>query len=748
MKCFLLVIVGLALLCNTTCLVTTRPKTVEVTTDILENDTEKIEIKEKKNNYTEKVNKDIYLEDVVFALQNQDWSKQEEACLNQTLQLIRNLRNFTLWAVWDWDSIASEPQGLLFGNRYQLGNFDECLNPPWVPSRPELKTQYCLADIVLERTDYAVKKRFIMGVDPDQSVLDYLEVHPPHSRPLNELTWGVCVPASCGSGSVERLMRTMLARSHIGVAGIRPRITTGDCQRQGEERPYDAAFWAFIAVLAVLIITSLVCTYLNNRRFKCEPTTLKDDIIEAFCLRENANNLLKMHKDGIEVFYGIRFLGLCGIVVVHQLGILNSGAVSNGKQVDQLSPGPGGWIVLHDDLFVDTFFLLSGFLTATAFSQMKRFPNPLLAILKRYIRLMPAFAIVIFFVSAVYPYTGSGPMWPKLVEGETGSCRKNWWLNLLMLNNYIDSEHICLVVSWYIPCDFHFSCAAICLYWLYTRQPRLGLVCAGAITVASVLLPGVLTYKYNWNPIQLFTFEFVSNPRGSPDFHHMYIKSHHRAASYIVGFFSGFIFIKNKNAMRISRVGTKWAILGSISGIVIMLSVLISGTTFLWRTYHPIEGAVYAAINRPLWTVGVAMLVLCCSLGYVPLIKAGLSWHVWVPLSRLSYGVYLTHTLICMRSVFVARNSQHYDFGDIFTAAAGVIFWGCIAAFFIWLIAEAPALRLFDIFVKRVLMKRTTERKAEEKSATQQTSTISTPGSSSGHLQDNLPTTVQFSSKV
>ncbi|XP_047994520.1 O-acyltransferase like protein-like [Leguminivora glycinivorella] len=542
-------------------------------------------------------------------------------------------------------------------------------------------------------------------------------------------------------------MRILLARSHLGIAGIRPMITTGTCQKQGQERPYDAVFWAFIAVVVALIFTSLLCTYLNSGRFQSEPKTLKDDVIEAFCLRENANNLLKMHKDGIEVFYGIRFLGLCGIVIVHEIGIFNSGAVSNGKQVDQTAPGPIGWIIFHDDLFVDTFFLLSGFLTATTFSQMKRFPNPLFGILKRYVRLVPAFAIVVFFVSAVFPYMGSGPMWPKVVDLETAYCRKNWWLSLLMLNNYIDSEHICIVASWYIPCDFHFSCAAIILYWLYMRQPKLGLVCAGAVSVASILVPGVLTYMYNWNPIQLFTYEFVADPRGSPDFHHMYIKSHHRAAAYIVGFFSGFIFIRNKreNAMRISK---KWAILGTVTGLVIMFAMLVTGTTFLWRDYHPIEGAVYAAINRPLWAAGAAMLVLCCSLGYVPLIKAGLSWYVWVPLSRLAYGVYLTHTLIYIRSVFVARNSQHYDYGDIFTAAAGVIFWSCIAAFVIWLIVEAPAIRLFDVFIKRVLMKNTRERKTEEKSATQESSINSSPGTSSGHLHDNLPTNVQFSSKV
>ena len=76
----------------------------------------------------------------------------------------------------DWDSIASQPQGLLYGSRYHLGNFDECMNSPWYKKYPELRTQYCLADIELERTDKTVKKRISNPYDPYQSALNVLEV--------------------------------------------------------------------------------------------------------------------------------------------------------------------------------------------------------------------------------------------------------------------------------------------------------------------------------------------------------------------------------------------------------------------------------------------------------------------------------------------------------------------------------------------------------------------------------------------
>lgn len=57
-------------------------------------------------------------------------------------------------------------------------------------------------------------------------------------------------------------------------------------------------------------------------------------------------------------------------------------------------------------------------------------------------RLVVALAVVVFYTSSVFPYTGSGPLWKRISSEETDMCRRNWWLNILMVNNYVDTEHI------------------------------------------------------------------------------------------------------------------------------------------------------------------------------------------------------------------------------------------------------------------------------------------------------------------
>ncbi|KAJ8713965.1 hypothetical protein PYW08_007585 [Mythimna loreyi] len=758
MKYIYLICFGIIAINKIKCHVTDRTKnggmSETLTTQLpADNDTRNIIIKEtsdKKHESPEKVqdgDNSVYLDDVLFAMKNQNWTGEEQPCLDHIYRLLYGLQNFTLWAVYEWDAQASEPQGLLFGNRYQLGNFDQCMHAPWAKKQPELKTKYCLADIVLERTDRNVRRKVEKLHYPYQSALDFIEHRPPHTRPLNDLTWGACVPSACAPSTVERLLAVMLARSHLGAAGMRANISiTEPCQSSDDEREYDALFYTFFGVMGSITVICLICTYLNCRQKELDPDSRKSGFIKAFCLKENALDLLRMKKEGIEVFYGIRFFTICLIVLDHQIGISNSGPISDGLLSDQEIQTPLGLLILHDDLFVDTFFLLSGFLTITNMAKFKRMPNPLFIILKRYIRLIVAFAVVIFYVCAVYPHTGTGPLWIRGAGHDTELCRKNWWVNLLMLHNYIDTENMCIIQSWYIPCDFHFFVVTVLVYCIYRRLPNLGLIIAAVLTVAALVVPGVVNYMYDLSPVQLFTFEFLKDPRASREFNETYIKSHTRFAAYLVGFYSGYIFVTYSSKGNLNRISRKWSILGTCSALTLMLVVMVLGSMFLWRSYHPLEGAVYAALNRPAWACGVALIVLCCSFGHVPLVKGFLSWYPWVPLSRLSYGLYLTHSLLISRSVFITRNPQHNDHFEALISTVGVIFWGCIAALLLWLLAEAPANKLLALCLKRRI-KRIMHLEASPVAVSPNTS-MSTVPTGSGHLNDNLPDTIYFSSKI
>ncbi|XP_045502860.1 nose resistant to fluoxetine protein 6-like [Colias croceus] len=670
----------------------------------------------------------VYLEDVLFVLKNQNWTEEEQPCLNRTVSLLRNLQNFTLWAAWNWDSIASEPQGLLYGSRFHLGNYDECMDAPWYKDHEELRSQYCLADIVLERTDKGVKKRDHDPYDPYQSALNLLEHQSYFLRPLNRLTWGMCVPDICEKESVVRLMGILLAHSHLGAAGLKANVAVNSCDKANEPVHYDGLFYSFFCVFGVIIAVCVISTILNKK-----DSNYRNIITKAFDLNNNAMDLLKVKKEGIEVLYGIRFFTMVIIVVSHQFGISNGGPISNGYRVDEDIVSFIGMFILHDDVMVDSFFWLSGFLTANIITKVKGPLNLPVFFLKRYVRLAVAYAVTIFYVCSVYPYTGSGPLWKTAVSQDTDQCRKNWWASLLMISNYFDTENICIVVSWYIPCDFHYFVITLLAYWLYKKNKLTGQIVAVLLSIAAIISPGVVNYLYNLPPIQLFTFDFISNPRGQKQFHLTYIKSHTRFAAYLIGFFSGYIFVRYYT-MKNKRISQKWSLIGMLIGIALMIAVLFSGPPYLWRQYTVLESAIYAALNRPVWACGISFIILSCAFGNVPLIKSFFCWRAWVPLSRLAYGLYLTHSIMIARNVYVTRNMQHNDYITMLTMSGGVVVGGLIASFLIWLLVEAPINNLVTAWLVPSRKSSPIEDKNEQ---------------NNGHLQENLPPVVQIdSSKV
>jgi peptidoglycan/LPS O-acetylase OafA/YrhL len=99
-------------------------------------------------------------------------------------------------------------------------------------------------------------------------------------------------------------------------------------------------------------------------------------------------------------------------------------------------------MVFGGTLSVDTFFLLSGFLmgylTLKHLDKAKTI-NPLMMYLHRYIRLTPAYGLIMLVLSTIILHFGSGPTW-NFMERQADTCQENWWTNLLYINNFVNSD--------------------------------------------------------------------------------------------------------------------------------------------------------------------------------------------------------------------------------------------------------------------------------------------------------------------
>ncbi|XP_063697615.1 uncharacterized protein LOC134828568 [Culicoides brevitarsis] len=96
---------------------------------------------------------------------------------------------------------------------------------------------------------------------------------------------------------------------------------------------------------------------------------------------------------------------------------------------------------------VQTFFVVSGVLLYISINEVfkKGVVNvgyAVSAFLYRYIRLTPTYAYLILYQATYLFHSGSGAYWKFYTETQQTYCRRNWWTNLLYINNYVNANQM------------------------------------------------------------------------------------------------------------------------------------------------------------------------------------------------------------------------------------------------------------------------------------------------------------------
>lgn len=645
------------------------------------------------------------------------WSDNNE-CKEQSQIFIDNLSNLTLWAHQILDATAKSSSNVLTGSIFQFGGFDECLqvNGPF-------KTQYCLATIQMKDIPeiYQPNDPFSLRFKHSDSVLKRIYRTIDKSKQVrDEIHFGWCVPASCAPKDLETSLQQHLAdvehpfqEINISYTG---KVSPELCQSETDLNSYDALDILFCLLSAVLILTAIICSIFHhkNKRIKechkekSQPERNKIQVIwKAFSIPENFADLSKSEsgRPELSIFYGVRTFCIMMIIMDHRFGTYLSGPLNNFDFVEKEYRRISSWFIFHGDLFVDTFFILSGMLVSYGLSSQldKRKINPGFVIFARYVRLTPVFAFLVFFYASMFNHIATGPLWKLIVTPETADCRKNWWINILYLNNYISTDHMCMVHSWYLSCDFHYFIVGIFLILLIRRNRRLGLTILSVLFILSIVIPFLLTLLLQRPALVRFYPLTLVAPKVDIDFQLTYIKSHTRASSYIVGMWLGLVYYAKKDMQDFKISKLRSHLITSIS-ILLLFGGMSSGALF-YNPYIPYSAwasALYAGLHRPAWAFGSAGLFYAASFGHAGILRAFLSWRPWLPLSKLVYGAYLCHMVFQFRSVASVTGTRHFSYIDVVQLTFGDWMAAFSVALILYLLIEAPVRNLFrDLMIPR-----------------------------------------------
>ena len=129
---------------------------------------------------------------------------------------------------------------------------------------------------------------------------------------------------------------------------------------------------------------------------------------------------------------------------------------------------------------------------------------------------------------------GTGPLWKLTMQESVDNCKKNWWQDLLFINNFTPpGSEGCLGHLWYLANDMQFFVITPFILWCYCKMRNGYCIPLTVLFVAASVTVGVLTYQN----------DLPSNTMIGQNAQHysaqLYIKPWGRILPYLIGIVVG-----------------------------------------------------------------------------------------------------------------------------------------------------------------------------------------------------------------
>ncbi|XP_053686964.1 nose resistant to fluoxetine protein 6-like [Sabethes cyaneus] len=483
------------------------------------------------------------------------------------------------------------------------------------------------------------------------------------------------------------------------------------CSKNNEAIENDWLDILFVVVLlsaiGITILSSWYDKSINIKRndihYKINLDSRKKMVCVSFSILRNWYRLTSRSQEPLNkqlrFFQAIRYLTMNLVIMGHAAFLFTIFPSQNPSAPEMMYHDIGTMLFTGGVQITQTFFVMSGFLLAVqvmSYADQRKEKLGLLFLLKaifyRYIRLTPVYAFIILLHSTWLHKLQDGPVWKPGVETERAFCRRNWWTNLLYVNNYVNANQPCVQQGWYLGCDYQLFIGGVILLLLINRFRRFTTFIVGSAIVASYVVPALFIYYQKLDGVFIVTLEAQ---RFVLWFNELYLKAyipfHVNIGNYLAGMVVGLIVLYlQKRNLNIAQ--KKWfRFLWYLIYPAAIVTLLIHYIFYVYDFEKPsIWIAIYFPVMKHSWGIFCGIFVVGFINGIAPTMSRIFDYRLFEPLGRLTYAAYLCHVFV-MRLIFLPfRTPLHYSYSGLIIYTSASVMLSYMMAVFLCMLFELP----------------------------------------------------------
>eukprot|EP00038_Savillea_parva_P007557 m.170972 g.170972 ORF g.170972 m.170972 type:complete len:849 (-) comp13315_c0_seq1:181-2727(-) len=439
------------------------------------------------------------------------------------------------------------------------------------------------------------------------------------------------------------------------------------------------------------------------------------------------------YSQELRVFDGLKVLSMLWVMSGQTMSLIWP-LITNKASIYVM----GGWekpwvqVVLQSSMATDTFLFISAFLamhrTLEVFSRRVA-PKGVFGctwlvlrlMIRRYLRLAPLLAVSMAAYLWVLPAWMDGPYWSNFfVQPDYKACDEGWWRVLTFSNNLgmpdSDASTGCMSWTWYLALDMQLAILCPILALLFWRYGVVALVLNFMLLIGSSVAVAWVIHAEGLEACSASLQSTVKPHLG------LLVKPWTRAPPYILGILlaywvnamggeEGIANISKPSLIRRLAIGA--VSFGLMSGSLFGgIGMQFDNDNGAGLTFGPDavlgncqwtrnQGQVYLALYRLLWSFGILILALICLAGWGGWATSILSMQSWTTYSRLVYGAYLVHPILCQAFAYGAQRAMLYSDWNFLNWYAGLASLSFVFSAISYVLLEGPLIRIVKGYIPR-----------------------------------------------